>query len=398
MADSLYQYLTEKGLIVPDTSDIKQQVEEEFKDALGNDLNLDASTPQGRLIEAETLGRIETLRINAAIANCFNPNSSFGIFLDALSALTGCYRKNSTQTVVVAKLGGVPGTEIPAGSEASNSNDDIFVLINDVVIGEDGECDGIFASKDFGSIPCSAGDLSVVRTTVIGWETVTNPLDGILGAEKESDYDLKRRRLNTLYNGRSFLGDVKSKLANVENIQSFCIYHNYRSRNQTYKGVTLKPHSLYVCAYGGADEDIAMALYMTNSAGCDYSGDTTVMVTDPWTEQEYEVAFDRPNEVEIDVKVYVKVDSGTGNVKEAINAAILDYQYGNIENVDGLQVGQEVSPFEISSAINIAVPGVFVNKVMIAKHGKSLSSDVININLNEIARIKNGNITIRFNS
>lgn len=395
MADSLYQYLSTKGLVIPDTADIKTQVENEYKEALGNDLNLDASTPQGRLIEAETLGRIETLRINAAVANCFNPNSSFGVFLDALSALTGCYRKSSTHTTVNATLSGTPGTVVPQGVEASTGKD-VFILQDDVTLDENGEGSGVFRAEESGEIACDAGTLTNVRTTVLGWESVTNEEAGILGKDIESDYELKMRRLDTLYSGRSFLGDVQSKLSNVENIQSYFIYHNYRNNEMTYKGITIKPHSLYVCALGGTDADIAMALYMSNSAGCDYSGSTTVTVTDPWVNQEYEVSFDRPTTVEIDVKIYVKLNSGVGNAQGAILSAILDYQDGKVENIDGLQIGVSVSPFEIASAINIEVPGVFVNKVQIAKHGLTLSGEIIEIKPNEIANISGENISIRF--
>ena len=59
MADN-YTYNTNSGVVVPDTANIKAEVEQEFKTALQKeDLDTSESTPQGRLIEAETVARKE---------------------------------------------------------------------------------------------------------------------------------------------------------------------------------------------------------------------------------------------------------------------------------------------------------------------------------------------------
>lgn len=395
MADELYQYITANGLVVPDTSEIKTQVQNEWKDALGNDLNLEDSTPQGRLIEIDTLGRMETIRMNAAMANTINPNTSFGIFLDSIAALTQCVRRGASRTRVTATLGGVADTVVPAGVEAATTNGDVFYLENDVTIGEDGTASGVFLARETGEILCEANSLNSVRTTVLGWETVTNPMSGVLGSDIESDRDLKIRRLETLYNGRSFVGDVQARLAAVENIQSYYVDQNNKMENVTRNGITMLPHSVYVCAYGGTDADVAMAIYRSTSC-CDYTGNTTVTVTDPWTQQTYDVSFDRPEIIQCDVKIYVKLDTGTGNVTDAIKLAIEKYQNGQVENIDGLQIGVNVSPFEIASAINIEVPGVFVNQVQIAKHGLTLSTESIELLPNQMGRISENNITIRY--
>lgn len=393
--DDLFKCITEKGVIIPDTEEIKQAVQEEFKRALGNDLDLSDSTPQGRLIDTETLSRANTLRAIATIANCFNPNTSYGKFLDALSALTACKRKEHTQSRVTAILTGEVGTEIPAGVLAETLTGDKFYLENAVTIGIDGQASGIFLAEEYGAIPCPAESLTTLKTTIEGLEGIINPTAAVLGEDTESDAALKKRRLETLYQGRSFLGDVQSALANVPNIQSYFVTHNYRNKEMTTRGVTIKPHSLYACVYGGTDEDVAWALYRTNCA--DYSGSQSVMVTDPWINREYEVNFERATEVNISVRVYIQVDSGQGDVGAAIKSAIMDYQNGVVENVDGLNIGVNVSPFEMASAINIVVPGVYIKQVQIAKNGKSFSTNVIEINWNEIARINEGDISIRYN-
>lgn len=395
----LYTYINSSGVIVPDTENLQSEVEQEYKDTFGSDLDVTPETPQGRLIELDTRLRSEVLQCAASVANVINPNLSYGIFLDAIAALTGCYRKQATRSEVSALLTGTPGTTIPANSLATTEDySKVFVLSQSVMLGDDGTATGVFYAQDYGEIQLEAGELNTIKTGVLGWETVRNNTSAVVGKERETDSNLKERRINTLFSGRSFTGDISSRLYNVSGVKSVDVYNNYKLNPVTIKGVTIEPKSVFVCVYGGNDQEIAMALHMSTAPGCGYSGNTTVTITDPWSNHEYEVSFYRPNEIEIDVKVYVRVDTGSGDVTGAIKQAIMDYQEGIIENINGLQIGVSVSPFEIASAINIEVPGVFVQQVQIAKHGLTLSTNSIDISMAEIARISIENITVRYQS
>ncbi len=395
----LYTYINSSGVIVPDTEDIQGEVEQDYKDIFGEDLDVTPETPQGRLIELDTRLRSEVLQCAASLANVINPNLSYGVFLDAIAALTGCIRKQATNSEVSAVLTGTPGTTIPANSSATTEDSStVWYLSENVVLGEDGTATGKFYSQDYGEIPLEAGALNTIKTGVLGWETVRNPAPATLGRKRETDSELKERRISTLFRGRSFTGDILSKLYDISGVKSVDIYNNYKLNPVTIKGVTIDAKSVFVCVYGGNDQDIGMALHMSTAPGCGYTGNTTVTVMDPWCNHEYEVSFHRPTEIPIDVKVYVKVDTGTGDVTGAIKQAIMDYQDGLVENINGLQIGVGVSPFEIASAINIRVPGIFVQQVQIAKHGITLSTNSIDVTMAEIARIAVENITVRYQS
>ena len=393
----LYTYINTSGVIVPDTENLQSEVEQEYKDTFGEDLDVTPETPQGRLIELDTRMRSEVLQCAASVANVINPNLSYGMFLDAIAALTGCYRKQATRSEVTATLGGTPGTTIPANSLATTEDySKIFVLSQSVVLDENGTATAKFYSQEYGDVQLAAGELNTIKTGVLGWETIINNSSATVGRNRETDSELKERRIDTLFSGRSFIGDIKSYLLELEGVKSVDLYNNYKLNPVTVKGVTIDPKSVFVCVYGGSDQEIGMALYKSTAPGCGFTGNTNVTVTDPWCNHNYEVSFYRPTEIEIDVKVYVKVATGSGDVTGAIKQAILDYQDGKVENIDGLQIGVEVSPFEIASAINIEVPGVFVQQVQIAKHGMTLSTTSIDITMAEIARISSDNITIRY--
>lgn len=393
---SLMNYITEYGVITVDVSQIKTDVENEYKEVFGNDLDTSSATPQGRLIEAETAARANMLEALAYICNQINPNEATGIYLDSLCALTGCERHEATRSSVLATLTGVAGTVIPANSEATTNDGTVFYLENEATIGENGTVDARFLSQQTGAIPCAAGELVNISTNITGWETITNPMSANLGSDIESDEELRARRRTTLYNGRSLSGDVLAALSNIDNIESVFLMVNNGVEPLIRRGVTIAPNTLYTCVLGGNNQEIANALYMRNSAGCGYTGNTQVTVTDPWSNVDYEVKFERPTVRYIDVKVYLQKDTGTGDITSAVTTAIMNYQYGKVGNLKQLDIGDTVSPFEIASAITQMVAGVFVKEVQIAFHGEELDTQNLNININEIARFNESDIKVRY--
>ena len=96
-----YEYNTTTGIVVPDTSKVKEQVQNEFKDVFGQDLDVTESTPQGRLIEAETVARKRVIEMMALFANMMNINQSLGIWLDALLYPFDVERIGASRTRVV---------------------------------------------------------------------------------------------------------------------------------------------------------------------------------------------------------------------------------------------------------------------------------------------------------
>jgi len=60
-----YNYITSNGVIVPDTSGIKAEVEAEWRVIAGEDATIDPSSFEGRLIDKTTNERISVARNNS---------------------------------------------------------------------------------------------------------------------------------------------------------------------------------------------------------------------------------------------------------------------------------------------------------------------------------------------
>ena len=388
-----YDYNSETGAIIPDSATTLSTVQNEFTTSFGADLDLTPSTPQGILITSETLSRDEIARLNADLANQFNPNLAGGIFLDAIMALTGLERIAQSKTTVTATCTGADGTIIYQGAYATTTAGDLFSATSTVTI-SGGTASVPFASVEYGAIPCAAGTLTTISTGILGWTGVTNSADGILGTLQQSDlsaWSLRRRTL--ALQGTAIPESIQSNVNNTEGVQSSIMRENIEATEQTIDGIVMKPNSIYLCVNGGTDTAVAEAIMKKRSAGCAFNGTTSVSYTET-TGQVIDVLFDRPDVVQILAKLTVRVSAGAGDVTAAIKQRIVDYSLGNIDGEDGFVVGNSVSPFELAAAC-LGISGVYIVSSQIAPASTGVwQSSEIPIAINEIAAINASGITV----
>lgn len=394
-----YNYITEKGVIIPDTPAIYGNVQQEYKDVFGTDLITTANTPQGVLIVTDTLARSATAANNAQLANQINPNEAGGVFLDAIGALTGLERTKNEFTTVGVDLTGVEGTQIPAGTLFQDSISGYqFALQSSITLDESGEGNGIAKCTTAGAITVSPGNITViVAGAPLGLETVNNPAAQIyIGSQREPDEQYRNRRRQTLaLQGSSLSEAIVSAVRGLGgSVKSLSYRENWDKETKVIDGVTMVANSIYVCVDGGNDDEIADKIQI-KTAGLNYNGDVNVNVKDPYSGQVIPVKFDRPNEIKISVRATIKPDQATQDPETAVKKAIDDYAKGNLSEEQGLIVGQAVSPWELAGAVNREYPGIFIQDMEISLVNQlNYTRDNIAIAINEVARIDEQNIAV----
>ena len=395
---AVYDYLVNTGVIVPDTATTRAEVVTEFRGIFGDDLVTDPETPEGVWIDAETTSRQSVARNNAAVANQINPNIAGGPFLDAIWALTGGQRTDATSSTVTATLSGIANTSIPAGSLARTTQGDTFRAVNPVVIPVSGTLTGVsFESVEPGAIPAGVGELSTIVDSILGWETITNPAGATLGRATESDEVSRRRRRNTLgLQGRSIAEAVSANVSDVPGVRSIAFRENVTNATTTIDGIELVAHSVWVAVDGGADAAIGSALLRSKTAGAAWNGDQSVIVNEPFSGQNYTVNFDRPTPSAVAIRATVRRTSQVADPITTVRDSILRYARGEIRGEDGFVIGADVSPFEISGAVNSDTPAIFVTRleVALAEQTPAYSTNTLIIATDGIATIATGNIVV----
>ena len=390
-----YQFITETGVIVPDTATTRAQVEAEFRAVFGDDLAVEPSTPAGVLITRITEERDAIARNNAALANQINPDIAGGVFLDAIWRLTGGQRNASVKSLLTGvTLAGVPGTVVPAGSLAIAATGERFELVDAQQLDLAGTTTGTFRALDFGAITVPPHGLNTIASSVLGWESVDNSTAAVVGRDQESDAQSRRRRRQTLaLQSSGTLEAITSRLYDLPEVRSLNALENAADTTQVIDGITLAPHSVWACVEGGSDLAVATALFDSVSAGAGYNGGVTVNITEPISGQAYPVKFDRP----VDVPILIKVTARAMAIDLAtiIPQLVMNYVNGLIAGDLSFIVGADVSPWEVSGAINQQNPMISVLKVELTTvAAASFNSNVLAIAANEIARITLGNIQV----
>jgi uncharacterized phage protein gp47/JayE len=312
---------------------------------------------------------MSVVRNNAAVANQINPDLAGGVFLDALWKLTGGQRRVATFTTVPgAALTGQPGTIVPGGSLAETAAGDRFQTVGDVTLAPDGTATVDFIAIESGPVPAVVGTLTEIVSAVLGWETVTNPNAALVGQNGETDAASRRRRKDTLaLQGVALPEAITSALNDVDGVQSLQFRENVTDSPAVIDGIAMVPHSIWVCVNGGTDADIAKTLLAKKSMGANWNGAVTVNVVEPASGQTYPVQFDRPTPIAILARVTIRKGSGVADPVGAVQKAILDYAAGEINGERGFIVGGNVSPFELSGAVNEEQPTIYVQKVELTR-------------------------------
>lgn len=375
-----YQFLIATGMITVDTSSLLTDVQNEYLTALGANLNLAASSPQGTLIAGETASRAWVMRNNAEVANQINPNLAVGNFLDAICALMDISRGTNQSTVVAnAKFDGNSGTIIPIGSRVQTSNGDIFVTQSQVTIPSGGTIRANIQSQAFGAIPAPNQTLTILDN-VIGWGDCI--IDGTstvtLGTLQLNDAQLRIARTQRLaYQGVSSSIAVLASLGNVANIGSAMIVENNTGSTGAVNGVTFTlPRALWACVNGGTDQDVANALYAAHNSGCPWDYGTSsgtpvsspngVAVQDPLTSLTYYVKFTRPALYDCYVNITVHQNNTQSTPIQSVQQALMNYASGLEDGEPGLVVGANVSAYEMAGAVARQLPGMYVKSCAIA--------------------------------
>lgn len=363
--------------------------------------NLDPSTPDGLKLahDAEVFGALdETLQ---QAYNSKDPAKAVGYDLDVLCALTGTTRSKGTPSNVTVTLTGTPGTVIAAGSLIKSRTTGTSWTIDQTVTLTAGTATVGATCTVVGPTQADAGTLTQIATTVGGWTGVTNPSPATPGTDAQDDASLRIER-NTAV-GRPGNNQVDSTLGELYAVTGVRRVKAYENDTGVTDSNGLPPHAMAYIVDGGADADVAMAIYLKKNPGVAlYQAGTpvSVTVTSPkYPTNQKVIKFSRPIAVDMLIAVTVKNDGSLpSTVVDEIKDAIVQFGAGTLIDPacgfvsDGFDIGESVPYFTVSTP---------VNKVL-GSYGNSYIQDLtvnggttnVAVPFNKISRWTSGNIMV----
>ena len=323
------------GFYVDEVGDVRADVAAAWTAAFAREgeppLNTEPETPAGQLIDSQTAAVAEKDSELLYLCNMFDPKRSTGVFQDCLGQIYFLTRKGAVPSQATVTVTGLPGTVIPVAAQIRSVTDDtLWSCTEQVTIPAEGTTTAVFACMTTGAISAAAGTLTRIVTVVAGWDTAVNLSAAAVGnpAETRGAFE-SRRYASVALNSRSTAAAIYARILQIDDVVSCYVTQNRTNAVQVIDGYTLKPHSVYVAVTGGDDDDIAQALYDTVSAGCDNNGNTEVEITDPYTGAVETVAFNRPAEMDVYLKVTLVADTAlTSQQVTSIKTALYNNFYG----------------------------------------------------------------------
>ena len=331
------------GFYADDTETVRAAVAADWVAAFHKDgqvdLNTDPETPAGQLIDSQTAAITEKDTELLYLCDQFDPAKNEGIFQDAIAKIYFLSRKAATPSTATITVRGLSGTVIPVNAQVMSSADDtIWQNVAAFTIGADGPGSGVFRCTTEGLISAAAGTLTRIMTVVAGWDTATNEHAATVGTleENRGQFEL-RRYASVALNSRGTAASVYARIMQLDDVIGCVVRENKTNQPKVIDGVTLSPHSVYVCVLGGNDGAIATAMYRTVSAGCDTNGTTDYLVEDDTTGIKEMIHFQRPTDADITIRLKFPDAAGfSADDLAAIRQAVFNNFYGeDPTEVDG---------------------------------------------------------------
>ena len=357
------------GLVVDRLQDIYDDFLTELRSKWGSNVVDDVQSLLGTVLYqfANLLGDVNE-SLEDVVSN-LNPNTATGAALSKIVLLNGLTRNASAYSTVSLNCtanGSVAAT-IPAGTLVTDTSETVIFATDTTTAVPAGTTVSISATAtEAGPFTAQAGTLTVIKTPVYAFESVTNPASSTTGNYEETDGELRaRRNLVVSQSGSSSIAAIYSLLTEVTNVEDVAVYENATATTDA-KGIP--PYHIWAIVDGGSDTDVAAALFQT-SAGKGYHGTTTVSYTPtPDTGGPYDITFSRPTDVDVWVTVNVTADISTfpSDGADQISDALLEYWNGThtIEGIDQPKFGfgDDVILSKLYSPI-YSVPGHYVTSL-----------------------------------
>lgn len=390
---------SESGLVIPAESAILAGVQEDINSAFGGGLNPALETPQGQLASSQAAVIADKNAEFAYYVNQVDPQYASGRFQDAIARIYFLNRKPATSTVVQVTLGGLAGTVVPAGTLAQDTSGNTYTNLGEAIIGSVGTVTASFSNIETGPIACPAGTLTSVYQAIPGWSTITNAADGVIGSVVESRADFEYRRKNSVaINGTGSAPAIYANVFNVDGVLDAYVIDN--PTNATVNtGATNYPvvaHSVYVAVVGGADSDVAQAIWTHKDLGCDYNGNTTVVVTDEsgysYPYPSYTVKFERPASLPILFEVEIVDNPSLPADIVALTKAAIIARFNGADGGARERIGSDIFASRYYGPVSLIGSSVSIISILIGTVTATLNS--VSVGIDESPTLSESDIVV----
>lgn len=317
-------------------------------------------SPDSAIYQLLSILSLKQAHANAGLQLEYNqssPQTAVGAGLDRVVKMNGLARAAFTYSTAVLNLTGVPGTTL-TNAYAQDQNGNLWTIPSPTTL-LGGAATVTAQCTTPGNVTAEPGTINIRATPIGGWSSVTNPAAATPGSPIENDSKLRARQSVSV--ALPSLTTLQSTIAAVLAVNGVVrVAPGYPTpggpgtsiENPT-GGVDYwgnPAHSISMVVQGGADYDVAFAIYSKRGIGPFTNGTTSVVVVDPSTGYSMSISFFRPGSFGVAVFVVLAPLAGF------TSAMGLGVQNGLVDYLNSLAIGERVVYSELYGAALTARP------------------------------------------
>ena len=362
--------ITETGIVIDSLTAVHQRLTEGFKRIYGDDINLDADSPDGQMVG---LFSQEIENINQAIAmvvQMLDPYKATGSWLEQRAMYAGIVRRGADYSYLDdVIITGKRGVTVRNDSVFTDDNNTKWVTLNDVVLGENGSVRVNMRSRELGSFTLPANKELKMDTVTVGIEKAVTTKKAKSGTFAETDGNLLMRfmRSHSINNHDDRQG-LEGALLDIPDVKQARVYENFTGATNA-NGIPA--HSLNAVVIGGSDNDIAMTILKKKIGGCGVFG--SISSTQNYAGAERTVMFDRASITNIKVKLILERVGGFHDIDtDGIKSALASTKF---------EIGESVYAMRLTCQVN-SVQGFYIKSITVN------GGDSVSIGIRQCAQIR----------
>jgi len=261
--------------------EIREDFQNKYKTAFGNDFDVSDDSPEGVEIGIFTELLSNAHEILEAVYYAPLPDYAEKISLDNASSASGVSRlgpKKSVVTQVELSTLGASDVIVPIGTVLKQSFNNIeWVTTQAVTIPASGSIIVPVESVDFGVFSASIGSIDDAVTVISGLDVVSNLTISIEGRLIETDAEFRKRRAISLVISKG--GTLQAVINAVKKLDGVTYCSGIENRTSAIVD-GLPPHSFSLTVEGGIDLEIATTIKETKGDGIETHGGVSTIITD----------------------------------------------------------------------------------------------------------------------
>jgi hypothetical protein len=354
--------VTDAGYVLPTQQQLLDLIAADQKALVNPDVDTSSDSVLGQLNGVVTRQLMIGYEAQQAVYNSNDPDVVEGFLQTMLAKLTGTPRDGATPSTVTLTCDLVAGTTLLAGitlaSVPGNPSSQWTPKANYTALST-GALPVDFVNVATGPNEADTGTITVMTTTVVGWNSVINGAPAVPGTNGESDPALRIRREQELQGGGAGNVDaIRAALLKINEptgpfVVSADVLNNYTDVVDPVNG--LPPHSIEAVIWDRSppqvdDTKIAQVLWDNGAAGIRNFGTSSGTATDKLGNPQL-VAFTRVTQRPIFLAIALTPRAGyPGDVPFATALANIlrgDPDLLTPEDAVSFGVGDSVDPYDI---------------------------------------------------